>query len=44
MMPKQLELRVSTLQLVPMPRGAALLVIVFRLASGLAKPTMEFGD
>ena len=28
MMPKQLELRVSTLQLVPMPRGAALLVIV----------------
>ncbi len=24
--------------------GAALLVIVFRLASGLAKPTMEFGD
>ena len=28
MMPKQLELRVSCLQLVPMPRGAALLVIV----------------
>jgi len=28
MMPKQTELRVSTLQLVPMPRGAALLVIV----------------
>ena len=28
MMPKQLELRVSTLQLVPMPKGAALLVIV----------------
>ena len=28
MMPKQLELRVSTLQLVPMPRGSALLVIV----------------
>ena len=28
MMPKQLDLRVSTLQLVPMPRGAALLVIV----------------
>ena len=28
MMPKQLELRVSCLQLVPMPRGSALLVIV----------------
>lgn len=28
MMPKQLELRVCCLQLVPMPRGAALLVIV----------------
>ena len=28
MMPKQTELRVSALQLVPMPRGAALLVIV----------------
>ena len=28
MMPKQLELRVSCLQLVPMPHGAALLVIV----------------
>ncbi len=28
MMPKQLELRISCLQLVPMPRGAALLVIV----------------
>lgn len=28
MLPKQLELRVSCLQLVPMPRGAALLVIV----------------
>ena len=28
MMPKQTELRVSTLQLVPMPRGAALLVII----------------
>ena len=28
MMPKQLELRVSTLQLIPMPRGSALLVIV----------------
>jgi len=28
MMPKQLELRVSCLQLVPMPRGNALLVIV----------------
>jgi heat-inducible transcriptional repressor len=28
MMPKQLEMRVSCLQLVPMPRGAALLVIV----------------
>ncbi len=28
MMPKQTELRVSCLQLVPMPRGAALLVIV----------------
>lgn len=28
MMPKQTDLRVSTLQLVPMPRGAALLVIV----------------
>ncbi len=28
MMPKQLELRVSTLQLIPMPRGAALLVII----------------
>ena len=28
MMPKQLDLRVSTLQLIPMPRGAALLVIV----------------
>lgn len=28
MMPKQLDLRVSCLQLVPMPRGAALLVVV----------------
>ncbi len=28
MMPKQLELRISCLQLVPMPRGSALLVIV----------------
>ena len=28
MMPKQLEMRISCLQLVPMPRGAALLVIV----------------
>ena len=28
MMPKQLELRVATLQLIPMPRGSALLVIV----------------
>lgn len=28
MMPKQLDLRVSTLQLIPMPRGAALLVII----------------
>ncbi len=28
MMPKQLELRVATLQLVPMPKGSALLVIV----------------
>ena len=28
MLPKQLDLRVSTLQLVPMPRGSALLVIV----------------
>ena len=34
MMPKQLDLKVSTLQLVPMPRGAALLVIVALTARG----------
>ena len=28
MMPKQLELRVATLQLIPMPRGSALLVVI----------------
>ena len=28
MMPKQLDLRVATLQLIPMPRGSALLVII----------------
>ncbi len=38
MMPGQLTLRISTLQLVPMPRGAALLVIV--TDSGIVRDTV----
>ncbi len=38
MMPKQLELRISCVQLVPMPRGAALLVIV--TDSGILRDTV----